>query len=187
MARLEALYKEKVVEAMRQQFHYQNIHQIPRIEKVVLSMGVGEATQNSRAIDVAVQDMTLIGGQKPLICKARKSIASFKLREGMPIGVSVTLRRDRMYEFLDRLVNIALPRVRDFRGISRQSFDGRGNYSMGIVEQIIFPEIDLDKTTLRGMNVNVVTSAKTNEEAEYMLEQLGFPFRKKSTSRGLTN
>jgi large subunit ribosomal protein L5 len=180
MARLKDFYNESVVPQLKEKFGFANAHQIPRLEKVILNMGVGDAVQNARALEFAEQDLTLIAGQKPVIRRAKKSIANFKLREGMPIGVSVTLRRDRMYEFLDRLVAFALPRVRDFRGVPRGSFDGRGNYSMGITEQIIFPEIDLDKTQIRGLSVNVVTSAKDDKEGEALLEMLGFPFRGKS-------
>lgn len=180
MVRLREKYKQEVVEQMQKEFGYANVNQTPKIEKVVLSMGCGDAVSNARAIDGAMTDMTAIAGQRPVIRRAKKSIATFKVREGMPIGLSVTLRGDRMFEFMDRLVNIALPRVRDFRGISRTAFDGRGNYSLGIVEQIIFPEIDIEKTTVRGLNVNIVTSAKTNKEAEFLLECMGFPFRKKS-------
>ena len=151
---------------------------MPSLQKIVVSMGVGrQAVQNSKAIDNAVNDLTLITGQKPVIRRAKKSIANFKLREGMPVGVCVTLRRQRMYEFVDRLVNIALPRVRDFKGISRRSFDGAGNYSLGIQEQMIFPEIDIEKSTLAGLNITFVTTAKSNEEGLALLEALGFPFR----------
>lgn len=177
MARLEELYKETVSPKLREQFGFKNAHQIPRLEKVVVNIGLGEAVQNSKAVEGAMSDLMMIVGQKPVIRRARKSIANFKLREGMPIGVSVTLRRERMWEFVDRLVSIALPRVRDFRGISRKAFDGRGNYSLGLPEQIIFPEIDIDKSTIRGMGITFVTSAKTNEHSEALLEQLGFPFR----------
>lgn len=162
---------------LKARFGYDNVNEIPRLVKVVINMGVGEAVQNPKLIEGAVEDMTLIAGQRPYTRRARKSIANFKLREGIPIGVSVTLRRDRMYEFVDRFVNIALPRVRDFRGIPRNSFDGRGNYSLGIAEQTIFPEVDLDKTTPRGMGITFVTSAKSDEEGRALLEGLGFPFR----------
>jgi len=180
MLRVLDAYTKEVVPKLKEEFGYKNIHEVPRLEKVVLNMGVGEAIQNSKVIESAVDDLARITGQRPVIRRARKSIANFKLREGMPIGVSVTLRKQRMYEFLDRLLSIGLPRVRDFRGISRNAFDGRGNYSLGVSEQIIFPEIDLDKTTLRGLSITVVTTAKTNPEGEVLLEQLGFPFRKKS-------
>ena len=187
MARLKDKYRTEVIKKLHDEYGYSNVNQMPKISKVVVSMGVGDAVQNSRAIEGAIQDLTLITGQKPVIRRAKKSIATFKLREGMPIGVMVTLRGERMYEFLDRLINIALPRVRDFRGVSRTAFDGRGNYSLGIVEQIIFPEIDIEKTTLRGMNVNIVTTANSNKEAESMLEYLGVPFKKKSSKQMLSS
>lgn len=180
MIRLKEYYDKTVVPKLQERFGYKNPMQVPRFEKIVLNMGVGEATQNQKAIDAALADMMRIAGQKPSIRRARKAIANFKLREGLPIGVSVTLRKDRMYEFLDRLISIALPRVRDFRGVPRNSFDGRGNYSFGIAEQIIFPEIDIEKSTVRGLSVTFVTSAETNEEAELLLELMGFPFRKRS-------
>ncbi|OPX84414.1 MAG: 50S ribosomal protein L5 [Pelotomaculum sp. PtaB.Bin104] len=171
-------YKNDVVAAMMQKFGYKNIMQVPRLEKVVLNMGVGEAIQNSKAIDSAVSDLMIIAGQKPVTTKAKKSIAAFKLREGMTIGAKVTLRGARMYEFVDKLFNIALPRVRDFRGISPKSFDGRGNYSMGIREQLIFPEIEYDKIDkIRGMDIIFVTTAKTDEEARELLRLMGMPFR----------
>lgn len=178
MARLSEKYKVEVIPKLKQQFGYKNVHQIPRLEKVVLNMGVGEAVQNSKAIDAAAADLAAIAGQKPTIRRSKKSIANFKLRQNQPIGVAVTLRNDRMYEFVDRLVAIALPRVRDFRGISRNAFDGRGNYSLGLSEQIIFPEIDIDKSVVRGLNVTFVTSANTNDEGRALLEHLGLPFRK---------
>ena len=178
--RLSEKYHKEVVPALKEDFGYGNPHQVPGLVKVVLNMGVGRlAVQNSKAIDAAMADLELIAGQKPVIRKARKSIANFKLREGMPIGCSVTLRGRRMYEFLDRLVNVALPRVRDFRGIPRKSFDGKGNYSMGVTEQIIFPEINLDNTTIKGLSITVVTTAKSDDEARALLEKIGFPFRKK--------
>ncbi len=176
--RIEQAYKKDVVPKLVDKFKYENPNQVPVLEKIVVSMGVGrQAVQNSKAIDNAVNDLTLITGQKPVIRRAKKSIANFKLREGMPVGVCVTLRRQRMFEFIDRLVNIALPRVRDFKGIPRRSFDGAGNYSLGIQEQMIFPEIDIEKSTVAGMNITFVTSAKTNEEGLALLEALGFPFR----------
>ena len=178
MARLQEVYKKEIIPALLTKFGYSYVGQAPKIEKIVLNMGVGQAVSNQKLIESAVADMTLIAGQKPVIRKAKKSIATFKLREGMPIGVSVTLRGERMYEFLDRLVNVALPRVRDFRGISAKSFDGRGNYSLGITEHIIFPEIDIDKSILRGLNITVVTTAKTDDEARELLTNFGFPFRK---------
>ncbi len=180
MIRLKEYYRKTVVPKLQERFKYRNSMQVPRLEKIVINMGVGEATQNQKAIDGALADLTRIAGQKPSIRRARKAIANFKLREGLPIGVSVTLRRDRMFEFLDRLISIALPRVRDFRGVSRSSFDGRGNYSFGIVEQIIFPEIDIEKSTVRGMSITFVTTAETDAEAEALLELMGFPFRKRS-------
>lgn len=179
MVRLGEYYQKEVTKKLRERFGYDNQMEVPRIQKVVINIGLGEATQNPKVVEAAVQDLLRITGQRPVIRRAKKAIANFKLREGLPIGVSVTLRKDRMYEFVDRLISIALPRVRDFRGISRTAFDGRGNYTLGLMEQIIFPEIDIEKSTVRGMNVTVVTSAKTNKEAEVLLELLGFPFRKK--------
>ncbi len=177
--RFQEMYKNEIVGKLKERFSYSNPFQVPKLEKVVLNMGLGAATVNPKLIDTAVADLTAISGQKPVIRKAKKSIANFKLREGVPIGVSVTLRKKRMYEFVDRLITIALPRVRDFRGIPANSFDGNGNYSLGISEQIIFPEIDLEKTQLRGLSVTFVTSAKTDEEGKALLEEMGFPFRKK--------
>ena len=179
MKPLAQKYKDEIVPKLQEKFSYRNINQVPSLKKIVINMGVGEAVQNPKAIEAAVDDLTAIAGQKAVVRRARKSIANFKLREGMPIGVSVTLRATRMYEFADRLVNIGLPRVRDFRGISRNGFDGRGNYSLGIQEQSIFPEIDLDKSKIRGLSITVVTSAKTNKEGEALLEYMGFPFRDK--------
>ena len=170
-------YVNEVVPAMVAKFSYKNIMEVPKIEKIVINMGLGEAKDNSKAIDNAVNDMTIISGQKPIVTKARKSIANFKLREGMPIGVKVTLRGDRMYEFLERFFNLALPRVRDFRGINPNSFDGRGNYAMGIKEQLIFPEIEYDKIdAVRGMDIIMVTTANTDEEGRELLKLLGAPF-----------
>lgn len=178
MARLKEKFKSEIAPALQQKFGYKNIMQIPRLEKVVINMGVGEAISNSKAIDSAVGDLTKISGQKPVVTKAKKSIAAFKLREGMPIGTKVTLRGERMYEFVDRLLNVALPRVRDFRGVSAKAFDGRGNYTVGIKEQLIFPEIEYDKIDkLRGMDVVFVTTAKSDEEAREMLRLFGMPFR----------
>ncbi len=178
MARLKEKFNTEIAPALQQKFGYKNIMQIPRLEKVVINMGVGEAISNSKAIDSAVADLTKIAGQRPVVTKARKSIAAFKLREGMPIGTKVTLRGERMYEFVDRLLNVALPRVRDFRGVSAKSFDGRGNYTVGIKEQLIFPEIEYDKIDkLRGMDVVFVTTAKSDEEAREMLRLFGMPFR----------
>ena len=178
-ARLQDFYQNAVTKKLTEQFEYKNPMQVPRIEKIVINIGLGEATQNPKVVDAALEDLTKITGQKPVIRRAKKSIANFKLREGIPIGVSVTLRRDRMFEFLDRLITVALPRVRDFRGVPRNAFDGRGNYSLGLAEQIIFPEIDIEKSTVRGMNVTFVTSAKSDKEGEALLEAFGFPFRKK--------
>jgi large subunit ribosomal protein L5 len=178
MARLYDLYKEECVPAMMQEFRYKSPMQVPRLEKIVINMGLGEASQNIKILDSASAELAAITGQKPVITRARKSIAAFKLREGMPIGCMVTLRRERMFEFLDRLVNVALPRVRDFRGVSDKAFDGRGNYTLGIKEQIIFPEIDYDKIDkIKGMNITIVTTAKTDEEARFLLRRLGMPFR----------
>lgn len=177
MTRLHEEYKNKIKAEMLEKFGYDNIMQVPRIEKVVLNMGVGEAVQDSKKVQAAVADLTLIAGQKPVVTRAKKSIAGFKLREGMPIGAKVTLRRDRMFEFVDRLINIALPRVRDFRGLNPRSFDGRGNYSMGLKEQIVFPEIDYDKVdTIRGLDIIVVTTASTDDEARELLRGFNFPF-----------
>jgi large subunit ribosomal protein L5 len=179
IARFQETYSKEITGKLKERFSYTNPLQIPKLEKIVLNMGLGAATVNPKLIDSAVADLTAITGQKPVIRRAKKSIANFKLREGVPIGVSVTLRKRKMYEFLDRLVTVALPRVRDFRGIPANSFDGNGNYSLGITEQIIFPEIDLEKTQLRGLSITFVTSAKTNEEGKALLEEFGFPFKKK--------
>jgi large subunit ribosomal protein L5 len=176
--RLEKVYKEQIVPKLMERFGYKNVMQVPRISKVTLNMGVGEATGNKKILENALADMVKIAGQKPVSTLARKSIATFKIRDGWPIGCKVTLRRAKMYEFLDRLVNIALPRVRDFRGISGRAFDGRGNYNMGIKEQIIFPEIDFDAVdAMRGMDIAITTSARTDEEAKALLEAFSFPFR----------
>jgi large subunit ribosomal protein L5 len=178
MARLKEHYKKEVIPALIKTFDYKNPMEVPRLVKIVVNMGLGEAVQNVKILDSAVEEMTKIVGQKPVITKARKSIATFKLRQGMSIGCCVTLRRERMYEFFDRLVNVALPRVRDFRGISSKSFDGRGNFALGLKEQIIFPEIDYDKVEkVRGMNIAVVTTAKTDEEAHQLLKLMGMPFK----------
>ncbi len=178
MARLKEKYKNEVVPAMMKKFGYKNVMQVPKLEKVVINMGLGEAIQNSKAIDAAVNDLMVITGQKPVVTKAKRSIAAFKLRAGMSIGATVTLRGDRMYEFADKLFNVALPRVRDFRGVSPKSFDGRGNYSLGVREQLIFPEIEYDKIDkVRGMDITFVTTAKTDEEARELLRLLGMPFR----------
>jgi large subunit ribosomal protein L5 len=177
-ARLQEHYEQNVLPAMMEQFGYQSRYQVPAIEKIVVNMGVGEGVLDQKKIHAATNDLTLITGQKPIVTRAKKSIASFKLREGMQIGCKVTLRRTRMYEFLDRLVTIALPRVRDFRGIPSRSFDGRGNFAMGLKEQIVFPEIDYDKVDeVRGLNVVIVTSAESDEEAKVLLEQFEMPFR----------
>ncbi|OPY59732.1 MAG: 50S ribosomal protein L5 [Pelotomaculum sp. PtaU1.Bin035] len=178
MPRMKDKYRNDVIPAMIKKFGYKNVMQVPKLEKVVVNMGVGEAIQNSKAIDSAVSDLMIITGQKPITTKAKKSIAAFKLRAGMTIGAKVTLRGERMYEFVDKLFNIALPRVRDFRGISPKSFDGRGNYSMGVREQLIFPEIEYDKIDkVRGMDIIFVTTARTDEEARELLKLMGMPFR----------
>lgn len=177
MARLKDFYVNEVVSAMMDKFKYKSIMEVPRLEKVVVNMGVGDAKENPKFLESAVEDLTTITGQKPIITKARKSVAAFKLREGMSIGTKVTLRGDRMYEFLDRLLNVALPRVRDFRGVSDKSFDGRGNYALGIKEQLIFPEINYDKVDkVRGMDIIIVTTARTDEEARELLRIMGMPF-----------
>jgi large subunit ribosomal protein L5 len=176
-ARLQKLYEDKIVAAMTEKFGYSNPMMVPKIEKIVINMGVGDATQDKKRVDQAAAEMELIAGQKPVITKAKKSIAQFKLREGMPIGCKVTLRRERMYEFLDRFVTVALPRVRDFRGLNPKSFDGRGNYATGLKEQLIFPEISYDKVDrIRGMDVIVTTTANTDDEARELLRLFGFPF-----------
>ncbi|SHJ89059.1 LSU ribosomal protein L5P [Anaerobranca californiensis DSM 14826] len=178
MARLKEVYQKEIVPALMDKFGYKSIMQVPRIEKIVINMGVGEAKDNPKALEGAVSDLAAITGQKPVVTKAKKAIAGFKIREGMAIGAKVTLRGERMYEFLDRLLNIALPRVRDFRGVSPTAFDGRGNYTLGIKEQLIFPEIDYDKVDkVRGMDIVFVTTAKTDEEAREMLRAFGMPFR----------
>ncbi|WP_293966941.1 50S ribosomal protein L5 [uncultured Eubacterium sp.] len=176
-ARLKEFYKSEVAPALMKKFEYKSVMQIPKLDKIVINVGCGEARENSKVVDAIVSDLAQITGQKPIICKAKKSVANFKLREGMPIGVKVTLRGDRMYEFLDRFYNLALPRVRDFRGINPNSFDGRGNYAMGIKEQLIFPEIDYDKIDkVRGMDIIMVTTANTDEEARELLKLMGAPF-----------
>ena len=178
MARLKDRYLNEIAPALQQKFAYTNVMQIPKVDKIVINMGVGEAVQNSKAIDSAVGDLMKITGQKPIVTKAKKSIAAFKLREGMAIGCKVTLRGHRMYEFMDRLLNVALPRVRDFRGVSAKAFDGRGNYTLGIKEQLIFPEMEYDKIDkLRGMDVVFVTTAKSDEEARELLRGFGMPYR----------
>lgn len=178
-ARLKEKYEKEVIPALMKRFGFKNPMQVPKIEKVVINIGVGDATQNAKLLDAAVNDLTLIAGQKPVITRAKKSIAGFKLREGMPIGVKVTLRGERMYHFIDKLFHVALPRVRDFRGVSTKGFDGRGNYTLGIREQLIFPEIEYDKVEkIRGMDIVFVTTAQNDEEALGLLEELGMPFRK---------
>ncbi|WP_333840061.1 50S ribosomal protein L5 [Pelomicrobium sp.] len=178
MARLQQYYRETVVPELMKQFRYKSVMQVPRIEKITLNMGVGEAVADKKVIENAVADLEKIAGQKPVVTKARKSIAAFKIRAGFPVGCMVTLRRTRMYEFLDRLISIAIPRIRDFRGFSPRAFDGRGNYSLGVKEQIIFPEIEYDKIdALRGMNITITTTARTDEEARALLAAFKFPFR----------
>lgn len=177
--RLKEKYTNEIVPALMSKFQYSSIMQVPKVEKIVINMGVGEAVANSKALDTAVEDLQTITGQKPVVTRAKNSIAGFKLREGMPIGAKVTLRGERMYHFLDKLMNVSLPRVRDFRGISSKAFDGRGNYTLGLKEQLIFPEIEYDKIDkVRGMDIVIVTSAKTDEEARELLTQMGMPFRK---------
>ncbi len=178
MPRLQSEYQEKIVGQLMERFGYDSVMQVPRIVKITLNMGVGEAVADKKIMDHAVSDLTALAGQKPIVTYARKSVAAFKIREGWPVGCKVTLRRDRMYEFLDRLINVAIPRIRDFRGVSPKAFDGRGNYSLGVKEQIIFPEIDYDKIdTLRGLDITITTSARTNEEGRALLEAFKFPFR----------
>ena len=177
--RLKQLYNDKLQGAMMEKFGYQNIHEVPKLEKIVINMGIGEGVADRKAVEGAAEELNLIAGQRPVITKAKKSIATFKLREGMSVGCKVTLRRNRMYEFLDRLVNIALPRVRDFRGVSGKAFDGRGNYAMGLKEQIVFPEIDYDQVSeIRGMDIVICTSAKTDDEARELLAGFNMPFSK---------
>ena len=179
MSRLKDLYKNEIVDAMVKKFEYKNVMEVPKIDKIVVNMGIGEAKENAKILDVAVKELEIIVGQKVVLTKAKNSIANFKLREGMPIGCKVTLRGEKMYEFLDRLVNLVLPRVRDFRGVSADAFDGRGNYALGIKEQIIFPEIEYDKIDkVRGMDVIMVTTAKTDEEARELLRFFNMPFKK---------
>jgi|EP00992_Anisonema_acinus_P007486 large subunit ribosomal protein L5 len=178
MARLQQVYKEKVVPELLKEFEYKNVMQVPRIRKITLNMGVGEAVADKKQIENAVRDMTAIAGQKPVVTKARKSIAGFKIRDGWPIGCKVTLRGEHMWEFLDRLIAISIPRIRDFRGLNGKSFDGRGNYSMGVREQIMFPEIDYDKVdAIRGLDITITTSAETDEEGKALLKAFNFPFR----------
>ncbi len=178
MSRLQTEYRENIVGQLMERFSYATVMQVPRIEKITLNMGVGEAIADKKVMDNAVADLQMIAGQRPIVTKARKSVAAFKIREGWPIGCKVTLRRERMYEFLDRLINIAIPRIRDFRGLNAKAFDGRGNYSMGVKEQIMFPEIDYDKIdTLRGLDITITTSARGDEEGRALLAAFKFPFR----------
>jgi large subunit ribosomal protein L5 len=178
MSRLQAEYRERIVGALMERFGYASVMQVPKIEKITLNMGVGEAIADKKVMDNAVGDMRAIAGQQPIVTNARKSVAAFKIREGWPIGCKVTLRREKMYEFLDRLINVAIPRIRDFRGLSPKAFDGRGNYSIGVKEQIIFPEIDYDKIdALRGLDITITTSARTDQEGRALLEAFKFPFR----------
>lgn len=178
MTGLKQIYREKVIPDLMKEFNYSSVMQVPKITKITLNMGVGEAVADKKVIQKAVEDMTSIAGQKPIVTKARKSIAGFKIRDGWPIGCKVTLRQVRMYEFLERLISIAIPRIRDFRGFSPKSFDGRGNYSIGIKEQIVFPEIDFDKVdAIRGMNITITTTAKTDDEAKALLKSFGFPLK----------
>ncbi|MEK5036639.1 MULTISPECIES: 50S ribosomal protein L5 [unclassified Sporosarcina] len=179
MSRLKDKFKSEVTPALMSKFEYTSVMQVPKVDKIVINMGVGDAVQNTKALDAAVEDLTIIAGQKPVITKAKKSIAGFRLREGMPIGTKVTLRGERMYEFLDKLISVSLPRVRDFRGVSKKAFDGRGNYTLGVKEQLIFPEIDYDKVSkIRGMDIVIVTTANSDEEARELLTQFGMPFQK---------
>jgi large subunit ribosomal protein L5 len=179
MNRLKEKFEKELSPALVSKFNYKSVMQVPKVDKIVINMGVGDAVQNAKVLDNAVEELALITGQKPVVTKAKNSIAGFRLREGMPIGAKVTLRGERMYEFLDKLISVSLPRVRDFRGISKKSFDGRGNYTLGIREQLIFPEIDYDKVSkVRGMDIVIVTTAKTDEEARELLTQLGMPFQK---------
>ncbi len=178
MARLKEVYVDKIVPALMEEFHYKSVMEVPKVEKIVINMGLGEAVQNVKVLDAAAAELAAITGQKPVITKAKKSIATFKLREGMPIGCMVTLRKAKMYEFLDRFINVTLPRVRDFKGVSGRTFDGNGNYALGLKEQIIFPEIEYDRVDkVRGMNIVFVTTAKTNKEGKALLKQFGMPFR----------
>ncbi|KQL47128.1 50S ribosomal protein L5 [Brevibacillus choshinensis] len=177
--RLKEKYTNEIVPGLMSKFSYSSIMQVPKVEKIIINMGVGEAVANAKSLDTAVEDLQIIAGQRPVVTRAKKSIAGFKLREGMPIGAKVTLRGERMYQFLDKLMNVSLPRVRDFRGISSKAFDGRGNYTLGLKEQLIFPEIEYDQIDkVRGMDIVIVTSAKTDEEARELLTQMGMPFRK---------
>lgn len=177
-ARLKSLYQEKIVPQMMEQFQYTNIHQVPKLAKVTVNRGLGEAAQNAKALESSINEIATITGQKPVVTRAKKAIAGFKIRQGMPVGLMVTLRGERMYAFVDRLVNLALPRIRDFRGISPKSFDGRGNYTLGVREQLIFPEVDYDSVDqIRGMDISIITTAKTDEEGRALLKAMGMPFR----------
>jgi large subunit ribosomal protein L5 len=177
--RLKIFYQDTIVPKLKEQFGYKNLHQVPKVVKITVNRGLGEASQNAKALESSISELSTITGQKPVVTRAKKAIAGFKIREGMPVGVMVTLRADRMYAFLDRLINLALPRIRDFRGISDKSFDGRGNYSLGIREQLIFPEIDYDAIDqIRGMDVSIITTAQTDEEGLTLLREMGMPFRK---------
>ena len=179
MSRLKEKYLNEVSTALMSKFEYKSVMQVPKVDKIVINMGVGDAVQNSKVLDAAVEELSTITGQKPVVTKAKKSIAGFRLREGMPIGAKVTLRGERMYEFLDKLISVSLPRVRDFRGVSKKAFDGRGNYTLGVKEQLIFPEIDYDKVSkVRGMDIVIVTTANSDEEARELLTQFGMPFQK---------
>jgi large subunit ribosomal protein L5 len=185
MARLKELYNKEIVGQLMKKFNYKSVMQVPKITKITLNMGVGEAVGDKKVLNFAVENMTQIAGQKPIVTNARKSIAGFKIREGWPIGCKVTLRKEKMYEFLDRLISISLPRTRDFRGLNPKSFDGQGNYSMGIKEQIVFPEIDFDKIdTIRGLDICITTTAKTNEEGKALLEAFDFPFKDRNREEG---
>lgn len=178
--RLKTYYQETIVTKLKEQFGYTNIHQVPKVMKVTVNRGLGEASQNAKALESSLNELAVITGQKPVVTRAKKAIAGFKIRQGMPVGVTVTLRAERMYAFLDRLINLALPRIRDFRGVSPKSFDGRGNYTIGIKEQLIFPEIDYDKIEqIRGMDISIVTNAKNDEEGRALLKEMGMPFRTK--------
>jgi large subunit ribosomal protein L5 len=178
VAKLKTVYLDKIVPKMMEQFQYENIHQVPKIVKITVNRGLGEASQNAKALESSINEMAVITGQKPVVTRAKKAIAGFKIRKGMPVGVMVTLRSDRMYAFLDRLINLALPRIRDFRGVSGKSFDGRGNYSLGVREQLIFPEINYDSIDqIRGLDIAIVTTAKTDEEGRALLKEMGMPFR----------
>ncbi|HBE18982.1 MAG TPA: 50S ribosomal protein L5 [Cyanobacteria bacterium UBA11149] len=176
--RLKTLYQETIVPKLKEQFNYTNIHQVPKVVKITVNRGLGEASQNAKALESSLSELAVITGQKPVVTRAKKAIAGFKIREGMPVGMMVTLRSDRMYSFLDRLINLALPRIRDFRGVSPKSFDGRGNYTLGIREQLIFPEVEYDSIDqIRGMDISIITTAKTDEEGRALLKEMGMPFR----------